>query len=77
MIISNAIFPHKNIQKQTWVLSDGRRRNRINLVVVYNKIKICVMDIQSLEEIKIAVRNAKRGRKASGEDESMYAKLKV
>jgi len=48
MVITSTIFPHKNINKLTWVSSDGRTRNQIYYVIVDGRIKIYIMDVRSM-----------------------------
>jgi len=48
MVISNTIFPHKNIHKQTRVSPDERTRKQMDHVAVDGRIKRCIMNVRSM-----------------------------
>lgn len=47
MIISSTFFPHRDIQKATWISPDGRMANQIGHVIVGNRAATSVMDVRA------------------------------
>lgn len=48
MVISSAMFPHKDIHKQTWISSCGRIRNQIDHVLVDTRIRSNFIDVRCM-----------------------------
>jgi len=46
--IRSAMFPHKDIHKETWYSADGRTANQINHVLINNIFRSAVTDIRAL-----------------------------
>lgn len=48
MVVSIAMFPHKNIHKQTWISPCERIKNQIDHVIVDWRIRSSVDDVGSI-----------------------------
>lgn len=47
LVIASTLFPHKDIQKYTWVSLDKRIRNQIDHLYINTKFRSAVLDVRA------------------------------
>ena len=54
LVITGTIFPHKEIQKQTWISPDRRSFNQIDRVLINRKFRTSLLDTRAIRSADIA-----------------------